>query len=222
MALPADTALTLSQLNILFQELTLDMLGYGVQLAAWKAYLADPVHITKPSTNPYEIVRVFWPTQGQPAWKITDDITFVRIVEEGGDFTRDRTQEYEPITISQVEQLDENTTYTRIISVFWNLYGPNSYDYCQKIKDGVFKQENRGTLAGNNLYPIPNVMTPKRFPELFQGQWWERTDLTIAFNEKIVRHQAVLYIESADIEATLDGERFVPAPVTSEIAESFE
>jgi hypothetical protein len=41
------------------------------------------------------------------------------------------------------------------------------------------------TLAGSNLYLVPDTTTPDRNPELFESQWWERWDWAAIFNEQV-------------------------------------
>ena len=40
---------------------------------------------------------------------------------------------------------------------------------------------------------------PTRLPELYNNQWWERTDFSATFNEGVTRVSEVPYITSAEI-----------------------
>ena len=97
------------------------------------------------------------------------------------------------------DNANQETTYTRILEASWVFYGPSSFDNARKVKDGLFYELNRETLAGHNLYPVPSSPNPVRVPEVFQGQWWERVDLRMLFNEQVVVNLTVPYLKSAEI-----------------------
>ena len=82
--------------------------------------------------------------------------------------------------------MNQETTYTRVIRCVWSIYGPNSFDNGQTTRDRLFDGDIRGTLAASNLYPKTNVIAPVRVPEYFQGQWWEREDFSVQFNDELV------------------------------------
>lgn len=182
MPLPADTALTLKQFEDLFQALTCTLLGIDV------------------SAHP-DYVRISWPTGGAPAWLITDDIVFLQVTEIDNPYNRQREVKFDPYDTLNADQV---TNFTRVMQVAWTLYGPNSFDHSQTIRDTIFYQTNHDTLAVQNIFLIPDIYATRRIPELFQGQWWERTDLSMKFNELIIRNLAVPYIQSADITVQVD------------------
>ena len=163
-----DIYLTIAQLNTLFQTLVMTMIGL------------DPAV----STSAYA-VRISWPTGGAPSWKNTEDICFLRIVEKDDEYNRQREAKFDAARLNQI------TTYTRVIEVSFVFYGPNSFDHAQTVRDQIFYQKNHDTLALQNIYLIPDIHSPKRAPELFQGNWWERTDMSMDFNELIVRNSAL-------------------------------
>lgn len=213
--LPADTFLTLDQLNKLFQALTLGIVNAD-DYAAWLDYQAQVAAGTWPvgnaaPTNPYALVRVSWPAGGAPAWEITDDVTFVRVVESNDPYNVQRHVQSKLHTLSESNQA---TTFTRVLEVNWVFYGPNSYDHSQQLRDQIYYQEHHDVLARSNVYLVPRNITPRRFPELFQGQWWDRTDLTIQFNERVVRNWAVPYIQSAEITIQRDDTTEAIAEIT--------
>ena len=173
----ADTILTLKQIEDLFQNITTQMLGLDPEL---------------PENQ--DIVRISWPTYGAPAWKITQDRVFIRVTYSDGDYNKQRHTVYAP---KDADTANQTISYTNIVSVNWVLYGPNGYDNADVIRNLVFSEKYRSILAKNNLYLILNVQSPMRIPELYNGQWWERTDITLLFNELVIRENSVYYIKSA-------------------------
>jgi hypothetical protein len=176
-----DTALTLDALNKLFQSLTLQMLGL--------------------SATAYDKVRLSWPTEGAPSWKITDDVAFLRCFETDNPYNRQRDVEHTRVDDNTLSQA---TAYTRVNSIEWIFYGPYSYERAQAVRDQIFYQLNRDTLERNNVYLVPDIAAPRRVPEAFQGQWWERVDLTIRFNELTVRNISIGSIASVPVSVTAE------------------
>ena len=183
--LPTDVYQTLDQLNKIFQQMLLDMLGY-VKTGSPADY--DP--------TAFYFVRVSWPTEGAPAWKITEDIVFIRVVEE--DHAINREREVENTRVDDL-LLNEKTSYTRVVSLAMVFYGPNSFEHAQTVRDGVFDDRYRLPLAKEKIFPIPDIVAPRRIPEAFQAQYWERTDLELRFNEKISKNRDISTIGSAEI-----------------------
>lgn len=197
-----DTYLTIAQLNILFQAMILDILGYEKT--------GSPADY---SIAAYAAVRVAWPTYGAPAWKITEDIAFIHVTEEDEPINRQREVAY---TESGLYTLDEEVSYTRVIGLNIIFYGPTSFHNAQLVRDGVFREKYRRVLSQNKIFLIPDIVAPRRAPEPFQSQWWERTDLDLAFNEKIKKTDEISIIEIADIVLVTDTGKEEEITVTTE------
>lgn len=173
----ADTILTIDDLNKLFQGVTLGILY--------------PSALTS-----YYNVRISYQPQGQPAWLITEDVVSLFCLEVDDPYNRNRDQDIEDVD----DEAQINTAYTTIINVQWVFYGPNSYSNARLVLDKLFTQTTHDTLADNNLYMLKDGATIRRAPELFQGQWWERTDLNVRFNELVIRQDTVHWVETVAIE----------------------
>ncbi len=187
-----DTINSLQNLNILFQNLIIDMLGFE-KTGSPAAY----------SEAAFKAVRVSWPTGGAPAWKVTDDVCFIKVSEEDDKYNRLRESKYENI-IGDTENIASETWYTRVIGLSLVIYGPNSWSNAMLIRDSIFKYEYQTTLRDSNLHLIPDIMSPVRFPELFQTQWWERVDLAMKFNELVIREDTAPFIKSVDVIINTD------------------
>lgn len=284
--LPADQFLTLTQLNVLFQNVTLGILGHWNDVEAWDAYIAargmgysvndiltieqegasggtikvlsvnaqgspqtlqtisggtgyftannvpcsggtgtglllnieveglgenplgeeplglsmglvsNVIVMSQPGINPYNFARISWPTGGAPAWGITEDIVFIQIVEVPNLYSEQLNTKYLPLDNDNVNQ---QTSFTRVLEVNWVFYGPNSYDYASSVRPQIGYQLFHDILARQGVYLIPGHYTPKRIPELFEGQWWDRSDVTMPFNVLTVRNLEVPYIIETDI-----------------------
>jgi len=178
----ADIFLTLKQIEKLFWNVTTQMLGLDPAL---------PVNANK--------VRIAWPTEGAPSWKINEDVTFLRI----GDFD-DSINILRDSVMSNldVDNANETTGYTRVLIIHFICYGPNSFDNAFIIRKKLYDQKYREFLNIKNIFLIPQINSPVRVPELLNGQWWERTNVMAKFNELIQFNQTIPYLKSA--AATID------------------
>jgi hypothetical protein len=191
----ADLFLTRKELESLFWQATMQMLNLNPDL---------PEHAGR--------VRKSWQPGGAPAWKIDDNIAFIRIGEQDDAFNILRDTVYQP---EDDEYARELTGYTRVLRVQWVLYGPDSFDNAFRIRNRLYMTRYRQPLTDNQIYLIPRVATPRRMPELFSGQWWERTDLAADFNELVQSEQKVAYLQSTEIQ--IAGKRSLDASVNEEI-----
>lgn len=190
-----DVILSLDDFNKLFQNLVISTLGMANAAATWKAWKEAGSHGQEP-LNPFYFVRVSYPNAGSPAWKQQEDICFLKCIEIDDPINRQRDTEYQKIDEATA---NKQTGYTRVFAISFTVYGPNSYNNCRKIKDSLFSETNRFTLAAKQLFMIPDFKPTSRIPELFQGNWWERVDLTINFNNLVLINETVNYIESAEV-----------------------
>ena len=141
-------------------------------------------------------VRISWPTGGAPAWKITEDVTFIRIGDADDPLNIPRDTTSTPIDANTTTL---SSTYTRVLTVHWSLYGPNSYDNAFLIRNNLYNQDIHDQLANNNMYIITEISTPIRSPELFADQWWEHTSMQATFNEFIKVDSVANLITTASI-----------------------
>jgi len=174
----ADTILTLKQLEDIFRNLTCTLLGLNP---------SSPANNSK--------VRLAWPTGGSPGWKITEDVMFLRVRSVGNEYSKQRDTEYTPSSDSQVNEI---TSYTLPRLVSWTAYGPNSFDNIETIRNGLFKAGS--TLRASNLHLVIDVPVPVRCPDLFNGQWWERSDLSATFYETVRRQGTIPTIRGVNIK----------------------
>jgi hypothetical protein len=133
--------------------------------------------LTLTNINAYNLVRIDWPTTGQPGWGITEDKTFIQAVQN--------PEEWGNIRDLSVSGTTATYTYSRVWRINLINYGPNAYDKMRVIKSATFLDYFAWQLAAQGLYLVTDTKFPRRVPELFQGQWWERTDLSFRYNELV-------------------------------------
>jgi hypothetical protein len=174
--MPQDYTHTLNELEELLYDLTVSLLGEE-----------------EDSVN----VRRSWFTEGAPAFGIDDNITFFKVYDIESPMTRQRDSAYSQEGSPEAPNMA--TGYTRTLQTNWTFYGPNSWANAMLVRNGLFYPDVRDTLARERIYAIPDMRPPQRAPELFSGQWYERVDLEVRFNEAVVVNRTVPYIESVRI-----------------------
>lgn len=175
----ADTIQTIRQIEDIFQMLTLQMLGL------------DPEAPGNQSR-----VRISWPENGAPAWKRAEDVVFLMISYDDDLISRQMEATY---ANAGPDLVSRSLSYTRVIRVNWIVYGPNSADDAEKIRSGLFSMDIFDALMAQNIALIVDVPLPVRTPELYNGQWWDRSTLYARFNEKVMRQQEIPNLLSADV-----------------------
>lgn len=148
-------------------------------------------------------IRISWPVDsesgGQPDWKRSEDVCFIRIVDDSSDqygTLLDISHRYNSEEDSQTEVVD----YTRVHTVFLVFYGPRSYDDAESVRIALFRETARRMLRTNGLYPVSGVKRATRIPELFNGAWWDRADLKFTMYENVRREYEEEFIEQASFE----------------------
>jgi len=173
----ADQILTLVQTEDIFINITAQILGLN------------------PATQG-DKVRATWPRLGQPGFKSTDDVVFIKVNVEFDPITQQRDVQYSDVS---VDTLNRKASYTRVQSIRWTIYGPNSYDNADKIRNAIFLPDVYNTLAQHHLFLVVDVQAPVRAPEEYNGQWWERVDFVANYNELVIRNADIPHITSIKI-----------------------
>lgn len=145
--------------------------------------------ITDPSV--YAKVRINWQSVGQPGFSIIDDVAFVG------------SEQVDSYQASIRENTNVGTTstwtYTRTWRIHFTFYGPNGFDNARLLRSVMLLQFMHDLLAQSNIYLNPDTPSPKRNPELFDGQWFDRTDLFLTFNEFVTETITVGIGKSVEI-----------------------
>lgn len=170
-----DTILSKAELEDLFYDLTVSIMN----------------------SSPDFDVRHSWPTNGAPAFSNEDNLVFLKIFEAASPVTQQRENTYTQEGSPEAPNME--TTYTRTLRVTWNFYGSDSWDNARILKDSIFYQENHDILAVQRIFMVPDFDPPQRVPELWEGLWYERCDLTIYFNEGISINRELPAIETVGI-----------------------
>lgn len=148
-------------------------------------------------------VRFAYPAKGQPAWDIDKNYIVITLAPVSNPYDKLRDIKFKEFDDDNAEQ---EVFYTRVFSCLWTHYGPDAYDLADELRSGLLLEENRRTLAVNDIFPLTQVPTPVRIPYDYNAQWWERVDLQAYYNVGTLRTSEMPYLKSADISIyTEDG-----------------
>lgn len=185
---------TMTELENLFHDFTAKMFGFDIDNV-------DPAVANAAQEAAATAIRIAWPTQGAPPWKITDDKAFLKLTFEDNDYTKQREYSYQRKTNLLATQVMEMTNCLRVA---WTFYGPNSSANAFRVFSMLGNPALTLSLEQNKVFLIPDIKSPVRAPELFSGQYWERSDVYATFNVHIRLLQDVPYLLEAEISASSD------------------
>lgn len=138
-------------------------------------------------------VRRSWPTDGGPDWKLTDNVVFMQCTEAAEDIMQPIDERWQ----SEGRDFLRESASTRTIQLRLNAYGPACYESLLRIRLELLR--GRPKLKKQKIYIIPGKDSIQYAPELFQGRWWKRADLTLYFNVLISIKSIVKAIEEVNV-----------------------
>ena len=171
-------ALTFVQLQDLFYNITVGITGF-------------------PAYN----VRQAYQGQGQPAWEVTDNVVFLNLTWQESTYNKQRDITYLNSLGSGTTSI-QTVTYNDVLQVEWAIYGPLSFNNSDLIRSGILSESVINTLRANSIAPLTAITAPTRAPYLFDGQWWEKSDLTASFNVLVSRAATVNVFAQANLSVT--------------------
>ena len=138
-------------------------------------------------------VRRSWPTDVGPDWKLTDNVVFMQCTEAAEDIMQPIDERWQ----SEGRDFVRESASTRTIQLRLNAYGPACYESLLKLRLELLL--GRPKLKKQKIYIIPGKDSIQYAPELFQGRWWKRADLTLYFNVLISVESIVKAIEEVNV-----------------------
>jgi hypothetical protein len=96
-------------------------------------------------------------------------------------------------------------TQQDVFTISWRahftFYGPNSLVNSKLIQSALIKVPFVDYyLTSYGIFINPSIEEPKREPELFQGEWWERVDLIFECNEQVTETYTVGTVASVEVK----------------------
>ena len=144
---------------------------------------------------PEKWIRKMYPTNGAPDWTVKDNIVFLNLSPRDDDWSRQRDTIYKAGTGTTLKR----SLRTRVWDLEVNAYGPRSYEMATAMKDGVFREKIHSYLRKQDIYLVPWMQFPVQSNEIFAGQWWERWNIQLTFNERYDITEDVGYYDKVTI-----------------------
>jgi hypothetical protein len=155
----------------IFQNVVAQVFGYN---------LAPPISTKSDSTNPFWTVRMGWQQQGQPAWTITENVCIITAYTDDDPFSRISDT---LLSANDSESLNQEMSYTQVWKMHFVCYGPNAFTNGVLIVAAMALDWVHDALAASNIYAITEWKRPDVLYENEDGQWWQRADVNLRFNE---------------------------------------
>ena len=135
-------------------------------------------------------------TSSAPGWPKDRDVCMVYALPQDNFYNRQRDVHCEDHGGRDLVSVDEHTD---VHFINFANYGPAAYECARDIRDGLFSDEIRDFLAQNNFALAADVPAIRRVPELFNGEWRNRVDISAVFNEYVRRERVVKTIEKVHL-----------------------
>ena len=138
-------------------------------------------------------VRISWPKSGAPDWKIMDDVIFMQLAETDDEISIPLDYDLE----NDGDNLLLKQGTSRVFNLRLNAYGPKSYENLLRIRIAMVR--GRKNLRKQKIFPVPERTPVIKAPELFQGRWWNRADMTLKFNVLMIFKEQIGTIETVNV-----------------------
>ena len=146
-------------------------------------------------------VRQTWQMYGEPDFKITDNVIFLQLMYESGN---DVARPLHSFAEDKGDDIKEIKTQTRVLRLRLIAYGNQGAENIYNIRTAIYGGIKK--LRQNGIYVIPSDDEPRYAPEMFAGQWWERTEFDFLFNQYAEYVNTVTTIEHVPVNVKLNGE----------------
>ena len=130
------------------------------------------------------------------SWKRGEDVCFIYVLPQDDLYNRQKNLRYVDRGGKDLVEIEE---YTDVHHVNFVNYGANAYECARAIRDGLFSHEIRRFLKKNDFALIADIPAIRRIPELIQGEWHNRADISASFNEFVRRESEMPVIEEIRI-----------------------
>jgi hypothetical protein len=138
-------------------------------------------------------VRIAYQQDNQPSREIDQDIIYLSIKPVDNLYDKQIESVYDP------DYEINEFYYTRVMECTWSCFGPDSFQNADLIRFSIVQDAIRAALRPYQIFPVPGIVAPDRVQYLFQGQWWERSDLRVLLYVLTLRTISTAYFLGAEI-----------------------
>ncbi len=96
--------------------------------------------------------------------------------------------------------LKQTASYNRVLQMYITVYGPDAYDILTNLRLKLLAgASGQSPLRTTGLYIIPDIAEPPLLWEIYQNQWFQRSDLQFKCNQLATLETGIPYVEVANI-----------------------
>lgn len=144
-----------------------------------------------------KLIRWEYPANGQPGWEIGQNLAYMNLAPVDDPYDKQRDLMW---TTGDSANATSVVKYTRVLQVVWSLYGPVSFDMADALRNSILLEDAANLMYPLEVYPIPGIAAPLKVPYLFNGQWWQRYDVTVKFNNTVHRTGTTSYFTGGYVD----------------------
>ncbi len=189
-----SSAQTPEQIQAVAQNVLCQILGIDPELNPNSAYFA---------------VRCAWQQEGQPSWQITDDVCVIRAIPENEPDNKVRDESPDDPANGYFVR---NYSYAQTWTVAMTFVGPNCFDRARMVAAAMALDYAVQMFEASNLYIKARWDRPQFVPQIQDGQWWLRAELTAQFYEHV--SESMTFPAAASVEVTVTTDTGVSESVT--------
>ena len=141
--------------------------------------------------------------EGQPAISMNDDAAYVKVFPDPDEreVYKTRSREYHQ-TSSSYTFIQRSQRTLKLYVIF---YGPNSNELCLLFNEKLYFQSTQLILKQNHLSIVPDKTEgPIHINEVKNGQWYNRSDLTIGLYNTVQVEETVPTFETIIVDTEVD------------------
>lgn len=98
------------------------------------------------------------------------------------------------------DNLKQTASYNRVMQMYITVYGPDAYDILTNLRLKLLAGAGgQSPLRTAGLYIIPDIAEPPLLWEIYQNQWFQRSDLQFKCNQLATLETEIPSVKVADI-----------------------
>ena len=133
-------------------------------------------------------------TGAAPGWKREENVVMLSVLFQDSIIDKIRNQSFEDGENNMLTYIDKHTA---TISLRCTCYGPDCFVWAERLRAGFSRPDIKLILTREEIYRVSGESAPYTANEIFNNEWWLRTDITINFN-MAVRIEQINAVNSLD------------------------
>ena len=121
-------------------------------------------------------------TGSAPAFDRNENVCFIYDLPAEDEYGSQFHHSYQDDGAPKLTQVIE---YTAVHQVNFVCYGPDAFTWARALNAGIMRQDIKEHLYHCHFFLVPGSQRITYAPELINGEWWRRCDMTARFYEYV-------------------------------------